>query len=199
MRRSLTVLAAVLFVLATSSLPVASQEAATPEQQLVQMPVAVDKLVEAGVPEAQVQRLAETLNRGAVSPAAFNGTLRNIPDLAANVESIARIGNFVVARVNDGLRGEQLAAAIHQRLREEGIPAGGHSLVGPPPIAENFLPENARAKVEKATPESTMNRNRRRMNRPTAVPGRSGGGTPISGPAAPAARTGGPPAGTPGR
>ncbi|MFB6345640.1 MAG: hypothetical protein ABEK50_07710 [bacterium] len=176
--RSITLIAFLVASIALLSGPVSAAE---PVQELVQMPVAVDNAAEAGIPETELNRITQALNEGEASPDVFNETLSKTPDLAAKVGSITSVGDFVVASVNDGLRGEELASAIHERLRQEGIPAGGEDVAGPPPIAKEFMPADARKKVESVMPEQrdseTMRKRQqrdvrdRRQQRPSEAAG----------------------------
>jgi hypothetical protein len=55
-------------------------------QQLVQKPLAVDRLVEAGASPEAIERLSGELNRGEMSATEFNSTMRQSPELAEQMD-----------------------------------------------------------------------------------------------------------------
>lgn len=114
---------------------------------VVQMPVAVDRVVEAGISEHQIGEVARILVDQGVDGRDFNDSIRaSAEGLSASAQD-SGIGNFTVERIREGLRGRELAEAIHHRLNERGIPAGGWEGEGPPPVARNFIPEHARERI----------------------------------------------------
>lgn len=127
---------------------VAAQEKAD-VRDLVQMPVAVNKAAEAGVQQRDVESISRSLREGRVSPQEFNQTMRDVSTVAAEKgpEGVKEMGNHVSQQVKQGVRGRDLANSIHGRLREQGIPAGGHQGKGPPPIARDFIPEQAKERI----------------------------------------------------
>lgn len=118
-------------------------------RNLVQMPLAVDKAVKAGLSTRDVETIARAMRDGRLPAHEFNQTLRDVSYLAAErgPEGVQDIGNHTSAAVRDGLRGQELARSIHTRLQALGIPAGGRNGQGPPPMAEDFIPDNARERI----------------------------------------------------
>jgi len=116
---------------------------------LVQMPLAVDKAVKAGLSARDVETITRSMREGRMPPREFNQTLRDVSYIAAErgPEGVQDIGNHTSAAVRDGLRGQDLARSIHTRLQSLGIPAGGRNGQGPPPMAEDFIPDNARDRI----------------------------------------------------
>jgi hypothetical protein len=114
---------------------------------VVQMPVAVDRAIEIGLSDEQVRNIARILIERGESGKVFNETIRaSIEGLSASTQE-PDIGQFVVDRVRGGLRGQDLAAAIHARLNQRGIPAGRWRAVGPPPVARDFISDHARNRM----------------------------------------------------
>jgi hypothetical protein len=113
---------------------------------VLQMPVAVHKAVDAGIPVADVEAIARALRRGGIEPAEFNQTLRDLAFVGAEHgdDGVADFSAHVTKSVDDGLRGRELAESIHERLRARGIPAGGQGRRGPPPLDRDFIPETVR-------------------------------------------------------
>lgn len=113
---------------------------------LLQMPIAVHKAVDAGIPVADVEAVARALRRGDIDPAEFNQTLRDLAFVGAEHgdDGVGDFSAHVTKSVDDGLRGQELAESIHVRLRARGIPAGGQGRRGPPPIDREFIPEPVR-------------------------------------------------------
>lgn len=119
-------------------------------QQLVQKPVAVDRMVEAGASPEAIDRLSEAMNRGEMSATEFNNTMRQSPELSEQMDGFNNVGSFVRSRVEEGLRGRELADSIHAYLNERGIPAGGNDEAGPPPVARNFIPHQAQQQIDRS-------------------------------------------------
>lgn len=199
-KRKIVVAFLISLVASLFAVTVEAQQYTTQEmQQLVQSPVAVDKAVEAGFPAHEMERIAKTLNRGEVDPGNFNKTIQNAPFMAEEDGDITSVGNFVSNQVEAGLRGEDLAQAIHGKLNSLGIPAGGHDEAGPPPIAKDFIPGRAKEAIERSRPEQAQ---------PAQdAPGKSetpevrpGGGRPggFDGPSSTPGGSGGPGGGMPG-
>jgi hypothetical protein len=117
---------------------------------LVQMPLAVDKAVKAGLSARDVEIIARSMRDGRVPSYEFNQTFRDISYIAAErgPEGVQDIGNHTSAAVRDGLRGQELARSIHTRLQSLGIPAGGRNGQGPPPMAQDFIPDHARERIQ---------------------------------------------------
>lgn len=154
-----------------------TQDANENLSQLTQKPVAVDKLVEAtGNPDV-VQNLARSLNDGNVDASNFNQTLSGAAQ-TGNIEGITNVGTFVREQVKNGFRGKELAESIHQHLNKLGIPAGGNSSKGPPPIAQQFIPEKAQGQLrnnrQKNRSRPTTSQQRGSSNRPSSAGGSSG-------------------------
>lgn len=112
----------------------------------LQMPVAVHKAVDAGIPVADVEAVARALRRGDIGPAEFNQTMRDLAFVGAEHgdNGVTDFSAHVTKSVDDGLRGRALAESIHERLRARGIPAGGQGRRGPPPMDREFIPETVR-------------------------------------------------------
>lgn len=99
---------------------------------LVQMPVAVARLQVAGVPVADLRFLVPALNVQTVSPTLFLESVRGMWVLDGWGVDPTRIrqqegrgmGGYVQALHTRGLRGTDLADAIHRQLHSRGIPAG---------------------------------------------------------------------------
>lgn len=119
-------------------------------QQLVQKPVAVDRMVEAGASPEAIERLSGEMNRGEMSATEFNNTMRQSPELADQMDGFNNVGSFVSSRVDEGLRGRELSQSIHTYLNERGIPAGGRDETGPPPVARNFIPHRAQEQIDRS-------------------------------------------------
>lgn len=196
------VVAVVTGVLLVVAAPVFSQENATDPavdriQQIAQMPVAVDKVVyEAGVDPLEVARVAHSLHEGGVDPIAFNGTMHDMARVQAarlpeGLDGITGVGHYVTGKLQDGLRGEALAQAVRNHLRSEfGIPAGGHEDVGPPPVAQNFIPAEAREAAQRQRAEEARGR-----RGPADRPGRATQPGPSTNVGGPPGGVGGPPGG----
>lgn len=118
---------------------------------LLQMPVAVHKAVDAGIPVADVEAVARALRRGDIDPAEFNQTFRDLAFVGAEHgdDGVRDFSAHVTKSVDDGLRGRELAESIHARLRARGIPAGGQGHRGPPPLDREFIPEPVRDRALK--------------------------------------------------
>jgi hypothetical protein len=94
---------------------------------LVQMPVAVAQLHVAGVPIAGLSLIVPALNVGTVTPTLFLSSLRGVTILDGWVwddSGAAGMGAYVQALHARGLRGPALADAIHDELRDRGVPGG---------------------------------------------------------------------------
>lgn len=113
---------------------------------VLQMPIAVHKAVDAGIPVAEVEAVARALRRGEIDPADFNQTFRDLVYLGAEHgdDGVRDFSAHVTKSVDDGLRGRALAESIHARLRARGIPAGGQEHRGPRPLDREFIPESVR-------------------------------------------------------
>lgn len=179
MKDSLKVSILLVFGLSVMLSPVVyGQSAKTPVDvaQLSQKPVAVDKLIEATGDAETVRELARSLNDGGVDPAAFNRTLSGAAQ-TGNLEGITEVGSFVTDQVEAGVTGEELAGSIHTYLNENfGIPAGGLETEGPPPIANNFIPDKAQNQLRNNRRPS-VSQQTGPSNRPGSVggpPGRAG-------------------------
>lgn len=166
-----------------------AQEISTQQalEHLVQTPVAVDKVVEAGGSADQVSELARSLNEGLVDPATFNEIMSKTPEMASHPEGITGVGTFVTEQVEAGLTGEDLALATREHLRTLGIPAGGNTTEQPPPIAENYIPSHVTIGPAQQQPETPQRPDIGPDNRPgpgnlpgggapSGVPGGVGGG-----------------------
>lgn len=174
--RSVLAPAAGLLMLIT--VPVAAQEAPTDPaverlRQIVQMPIAVDKVVsQAGADPLEVARVAQALNDGGVEPATFNRTLHDVSRTRVtegprDLGRTSSVGEFAVARLQEGLRGQALAEAIRGHLRTEyGVPAGNRGVTGPAPVAQNFVPEAVREATERRRAEEAERRGGSAADRP---------------------------------
>lgn len=93
-------------------------------QETAQMPVAIDKAADAGVPESTLEKMSEAMAQADADA----DTANDAADTAANEEGpaeITNVGDFVTQKVEEGLQGEELSSAIHTHLNEQyGIPAG---------------------------------------------------------------------------
>jgi hypothetical protein len=132
-------------------------------RDLVQMPLAVDKAVKAGLSARDVETIARSMRDGRMPPHEFNQTLRDVSYIAAErgPEGVQDIGNHASAAVRDGLRGQELARSIHTRLQSLGIPAGGRNGQGPSPMAQDFIPDHARDRIRQRQNASGGDRGRR--------------------------------------
>lgn len=106
---------------------------------LVQIPVAVARVQAAGVPLADVRMLVPALFDAGLSPSEILGTLRVLPatrerdirwgtddrEFDGEARGSSGMGAYVQHLHDRGLRGRELAEAIHAELRRGGIPAGG--------------------------------------------------------------------------
>jgi len=136
-------------VLLSSMAPLQAQNS-NDLQDLVQMPLAVDKAAKAGLPSADIEIIARALRDGDIPPNDFNRTFRDVSYIAAErgPDGVHDIGVYTSGAVRDGLRGQELAQSIHTRLQALGIPAGGRDDRGPSPIAEDYIPEHARDRIQ---------------------------------------------------
>lgn len=167
-------------------------------QQIAQMPLAVDKVVhEAGADPLEVAQVARALHDGGVEPASFNRTMHDLSrartsGVTEGLQGITGVGDFTTAKLQEGLRGEALAQALHQHLRAEfGIPAGGHEATTPPPVAQNFIPADVRERVNQRPERARSGPSDRpgRVDRPSRSPGSIGGPSGgVGGPAGGAGR-----------
>lgn len=199
MKRSFLFSLAMFFGLTVAFSPAAfsqDQDGAPDLDQLSQIPVGVDKLVEATGDADAVQSLAQSLNEGDVDPAAFNQTL-NGAARTGSLEGITEVGAFVNEQLEEGLRGEELTEAIHQHLNNNfGIPAGELEGDPPPPVANNFIPEQAEQQLRTNRRPSIDRRPSPAENRPGSVggpPGRSGPPPGVGSGNIPGGAPGGPP------
>ncbi|MEX2523412.1 MAG: hypothetical protein WD750_00495 [Gammaproteobacteria bacterium] len=114
-------------------------------RDLVQMPLAVDKAVKAGLSARDVEIIARSMRDGHMPPQDFNQTFRDVSYVAAErgPEGVQDIGKYTSDAVGDGLRGQELARSIHSKLQVLGIPAGGRHGQGPPPMAQDYIPDHA--------------------------------------------------------
>lgn len=134
-------------------------------EHLVQMPVAVDKAVETGVSENVVRRMSRSLNRQRSSPREFNQSVQTATVGINRSTDRDNMGSYVVNQIDQGKKGRGLSDSIHERLREQGIPAGGWKGDGPPPVAKNYIPEHARGRG-RGRPENAGRRGQGRGNNP---------------------------------
>ncbi len=147
-------------------------------RHLLQMPVAVSRASEIGIPDHTLKKITSGLNQGKLTPGQFNAFLQQTPAIAEGFESIDRVGAFVTSQVRAGLRGEKLANNIIAELRRLGIPAGELDSPGFPPLArDDFLPERARARVRRA-----IEAQQRDVPGDPAEPGAQPGQPPPTGP-----------------
>lgn len=116
-------------------------------RHMVQMPVAVNKVVSAGAPAENVHSLARRMLESQVSPEDFHRILRTGAAGMRTAEETSKIGSFVVQQLKNGNTGQPLAKALHNHLRSLGIPAGGWKQKGPPPIAKTFIPAFAQRRL----------------------------------------------------
>ncbi len=129
-----------LLLLMTSTIVVAQDNSYL--MDVLQMPIAVHKAVDAGIPVADVEAIARALRRGDVGPTEFNQTFRDLVYVGAEHgdDGVRDFSAHVTKSVDDGLRGQALAESIHERLRARGVPAGGAGHRGPPPLDREFIP-----------------------------------------------------------
>lgn len=116
-----------------------AQDEADRHRHLVQKPLAVAKLADAGYPEWQVRRLAESLTKAELSPAEFNAFLGSVPYLAGMLSSLEGAVNHVVLKKERGMRGTELVESVRAELREEDLP--WKTIL---PVNENYLGESSR-------------------------------------------------------
>lgn len=99
-----------------------AQDEADRRRNLVQKPLAVAKLVDAGYPGWQVRRLAESLNEAEVSPTDFNALLGSLPYLAGMLSSLEGAVNHVVLKKERGMKKTELVDSVRTELREQELP-----------------------------------------------------------------------------
>lgn len=116
-------------------------------RNLVQMPVAVHKVHRAGVDADMLRSMTGAMV--GTSPSEFNGTLRAAAAGLRSAGPELNLRDFVLGKIQQGLRGPRLAEVIHGKLRRHGIPAGGWEGKGPPPIARRFIPDFAERRVDR--------------------------------------------------
>jgi hypothetical protein len=116
-----------------------AQDEADRFRNLVQKPVAVAKLSEAGYPDWQVKRLAEALNEAELPPQDFNALVGSVPYLAGMLSSLEGAVNHVVLKKERGMTGAELVGSVRTELREQELP--WRTVL---PTNENYLGEAAR-------------------------------------------------------
>jgi len=139
----------VLFMMSVAFSPMTLQAQNNDMRDLVQMPLAVDKAVKAGLSARDVEIITRSMRDGRIPPHEFNRTLRDVSYIAAErgPEGVHDIGIYTSGAVKDGLRGQELARSIHTRLQSMGIPAGGPNGQGPSPMAEDYIPAHASDRI----------------------------------------------------
>lgn len=156
-------------------------------RQLVQKPVAVDKLVEAGYPSRPVRELTRTLHEADVVPTDFNDVLLNLPYFAGSINNMQGSVNFVVQQHERGLDGQKLVQSFRDELR-------GHNMAwrsGQNPLSPDYLDSSARnilSRVresirdrrgfEEGTPEPPSSGEQGGRPAPAPTPGPQGPGSP---------------------
>jgi len=135
-------------------------------KDLVQMPLAVDKAVKAGLPSSDIVTIARALRDGDVPPNDFNRTFHDVSYIAAErgPDGVHDIGVYTSGAVRDGLRGRELAQSIHTRLQSLGIPAGGRDDRRPSPIAEDYIPKHAKDRIQQHQNTSVKSKGRNDNN-----------------------------------
>lgn len=148
-------------------------------RQLVQQPVAVDKLIEAGYPARQVRSLSRTLHDAEVSPTDFNEVLLNLPYFAGNINNLEGSVNFVVQQHERGLSGSELVQAFRDELTGQNMAWRS----GPEPLSTEYLGPGARNILSRV--RETI-RDRRGFEEGSPEPASSGQGrTPAPSPGTP--------------
>lgn len=135
--RSAAALAAFLAFSSVPAAPAGAQGVEVDLDLIVEMPLATAYAFDAGVPGDELLVLTRSLVDAAVPPREFIEVVTLAP-VAYRVERVERaggqvarrrtggpgLGAFVQAQHARGLRGTELASAIHRELRRRGVPAG---------------------------------------------------------------------------
>lgn len=106
-------------------MPAGAQSSANEVLATIQVPLQVERLMEQGLPPTDARNIMRKVNRERVSSVDVASAL----DAASQAENGRRVsqampnfGDFVVAQVEAGLRGQDLARAVHTELRSRGVP-----------------------------------------------------------------------------
>lgn len=126
----------------------------------VQMPIATAKASRYGASPDSIKKLAGMLHEGEVSPGNFNNMMRDGVEM--DTASHNDLSDFVREKKNEGLRGRDLAKAIHEKLRSKGIPAGGQNVS---PLEDDFVPPGLRKKKRRGSSSKKMKGKKNRQKR----------------------------------
>lgn len=175
-----------MLLLGALPFPVTAQSESTPEQsdekskerlrQIIQMPIAIDKAIESGADTEAIQALSKEMIEADVDADSFNETMRYGPEITGkdgDVESEDgdELAEFIRTKKEEGLRGKELAGAIHAELNRRGIPAGKKTERGkrPNPADEEFVPPGQRDDKGKGKGRGGPD-NAKRMDKPSGKP-----------------------------
>lgn len=131
-----------------------SEEALERLRNTVQMPVAVAKAVKAGANTEAMRELSREMIEGKVDPGDFNETMRYGPAISETMGSATEgeaLSQFIQKKKNEGLKGRELAEAIHRELNRRGIPAGKKGKRARP-VDDDFVPPGLRKNGQGAGP-----------------------------------------------
>lgn len=96
----------------------------------IRIPTHVDALVKQGLSRAEAAKAMRTFNERRIASTDADAALGAVSnrDLGRNVsEKMPNFGDFVTQQVQNGLKGQALAAAIHTELRARGVPVPEHA------------------------------------------------------------------------
>ncbi|MEN8006573.1 MAG: hypothetical protein ABFS42_06125 [Candidatus Krumholzibacteriota bacterium] len=125
--RYLTLTAAVLMI-ALPFLALAQEESGSTEevsilervQKAAELITASKEAREAGIPEEEVAKVLKDARERGLSPRETEGILSESTSAVEESGPVDNFGGFVQAKLDEGLRGKELAAAIHAEHRQHG-------------------------------------------------------------------------------
>ena len=91
--------------------------------RVIGLPTIAEEARRAGLPDEDVRIILDEAQKQDLPPSATEAILQNGRDAALESGPVDNFGAFVQARLRDGLRGQDLAAAIHSehKMRGKGI------------------------------------------------------------------------------
>ena len=118
------------FVALSLALTVGAQAEPRPDLgRAIELPAAAERLRERGVPAAEVA----TAVNAAKDHGLTAGEATDVLEAGAKGEKLDNFGRFVNDKLDEGLRGRELAEAIHEEQERRGKGGGGKGLDGEGP------------------------------------------------------------------
>lgn len=180
---------ALLVALGLVALPLSAQQETPPDStdfiRTILLPRAAEILREQGVPEEEVREVVTGAREQGVPPAEATDVLEETAQAVEENGPVENFGAFVQARLQDGLRGRELAQAIRAEHAARGIGRGARldGRRGPPEgrgpnAARNrgARPESAGSPAERGGPPA----DRARGGRPDTIRPDTAGGIPAT-------------------